>query len=382
MAYYPWSLISGLCVYSSGWFASKKAAIIFIVFLACTAVSGKFYNSFSDMVKVYLDASANGKTTQDLKALSTETLNALPYKNRMVDLSGSVLKAAGTRGYYNKRYGVNITKDGYTVGQYAQTDTDYEVEQMIAFKQYLDAKGISLLYVCEPTKYIEDKFFYEQFGTESFVNRNTDLFLSSISKEGIACLDLRDNIRQEKIDPMSLFYKTDHHWTVPAARWAASKVAEKLNQNSDRTGYSIDLSLYSGNNFNQVEYKKCWLGEQGRLVSTKYIGLDDYTMMEPKYATSYTVTADDGSVKAEGDFNIFINKSVYEPKDNFASASSWHYSYKAYNGMTIQNNNIDKGRVLVLGDSFEQPMVPFLSLGIHNMKLVVLREIQGSIRDY
>lgn len=362
--------------------SNRVIAIIFIVFLACTAISGKFYNSFSDMVKVYLDTSANGKTTQDLKALSTETMNALPYKNRMVGLSGSVFKIVGTRSYYNKLYGLNITTDGYSVKKYNYTSTDYEVEQITAFKKYLDTKGISLLYVSEPTKYIDDMYFYEQFGTESYVNRNTDLFLSRISKAGIAYLDLRDNIRKEKLDSMSLFYKTDHHWTVPAARWAASKVAEKLNQNSERTGYNIDLSLYSESNFNQVKYEKCWLGEQGRLVSTKYIGLDDYTMMEPRYATNYTVTADDNSIKAEGDFNIFINKSVYESKDNYATTPSWHYSYRAYNGMTIQNNNIEKGKVLVLGDSFEQPMVPIFSLGIHNIKLVVLRDIQGSIRDY
>lgn len=234
----------------------------------------------------------------------------------------------------------------------------------------------------EPTKYIDDMYFYEQFGTESYVNRNTDLFLSRISKAGIAYLDLRDNIRKEKLDSMSLFYRTDHHWTVPAARWAASKVAEKLNQNSGRTGHNIDLSLYLESNFNQVKYEKCWLGEQGRLVSVNYIGLDDYTMLEPKYATSYTVTADDNSVKAEGSFDIFINKLIYESIDNYASTASWHYSYKAYNGMTIQNNNIEKGKVLVLGDSFEKPMVPFLSLGIHNIKLILLREIEGSIRNY
>ena len=42
-------------------------------------------------------------------------------------------------------------------------------------------------------------------------------------------VDLRDNIRQEGIDPMSLFFRTDHHWTVPAAKWAAQITAQKLN---------------------------------------------------------------------------------------------------------------------------------------------------------
>lgn len=96
------------------------------------------------------------------------------------------------------------------------------------------------------------------------------------------------------------------------------------------------------------------------MLSVNYIGLDDYTMMEPDYATSYTLIANDKTVKAEGDFNISINKSVYETTEDYASASSWHYSYNAYNGMSIQNHNIKSGNVLVLGDSFEMPMVPFL----------------------
>ena len=117
---------------------------------------------------------------------------------------------------YNRSYGMNITTTGYNVGRYEKTSTDYEVQQMTDFKNYLDSKGIRLLYVNEPAKYIDDAYYTEQFGGESYLNRNADLFLQRISEAGIESLDLRDCIAEEGLDPMSLFYRTDHHWTVPA----------------------------------------------------------------------------------------------------------------------------------------------------------------------
>lgn len=360
---------------------NKVICVLFFCIIACTAIGSRFYDSFSDMVKLYMDASVNGKTSQDMKAVSTDMLNTLPYKDKLVGLSGEVFKLAGTRSYYNGSYGLNITTDGYSVGRYNETSTDYEVGQMRAFKEYLDTKGISLLYVSAPAKYIEDEYYLKQFGNETYLNRNTDLFLSRISQEKIEFLDLRECIKNENIEPLSLFYRTDHHWTVPASRWAASKVAKKLNQSFSDAGYHIDLSLYDESRFNTVTYEKCWLGEQGKLVSVNYIGLDDYTMMEPQYGTDYKVVADDQSVTAEGDFGVFINKSVYESEKDYYSAPSWHYSYGFYNGQTVHNNNAANGNVLVLGDSYQASMLPFLSLGIRDIKLIVPRDIQGSVRD-
>ena len=121
-------------------------------------------------------------------------LEALPCKPALVELNGAFLKSAGTRSYYSRSDQVNITTQGYSVGQYAATSTDYEVEQLVDFKAYLDAKGIDLLYVNEPAKYIDDAFYREQFGGESYLNRNADLFLERIAAAGIEYLDLRDCI--------------------------------------------------------------------------------------------------------------------------------------------------------------------------------------------
>ena len=48
----------------------------------------------------------------------------------------------------------------------------------------------------------------------------------------------------------------------------------------------------------------------------------------------------------------------------------------------IRNNNVNNGNVLVLGDSYEQVMSPFLSLGVNEVRTLVLRSYEGSLQDY
>ncbi len=367
-------------------------SVCFIAFIGITAICTKVWSGFSDLlticaqqaIETYVTGSGE-ETTEESEQLTLANvedalLEDLPYKTSLVEFGGTLLKEAGTRSYYNNSYGINITSTGYCVGCYDQTSTDYEVEQMISFKEYLDEKGIQLLYVSEPAKYIDDSFYQEEFGGESYLNRNTDLFLSRISEAGIDYIDLRDNIQEEGIDSLSLFYRTDHHWTVPAAKWAAEIIAERLNESY---GYHIDLSLYDDDKFNTVYYEDAWLGEQGRKVAKSYVGLDDYTMMEPLYDTSYTI---DRSSTLEGDFGLFIKKYVYDyiydTEADLYTASLLHYSYMAYVGSRIHNNNADYGKILVLGDSYESPVIPFLTLGIQEVTLFVPRELsETTVRE-
>ncbi len=349
--------------------------VCFCAMLIYTAITTGIWERFVDLLEVCAQEFQENDdgTAYTLDILGDDLLESLSYKTSLVELSGSLMKRAGIRSYYNTDYGINITTTGYHVGRYDQTSTDYEVEQMIAFKEYLDDLDIQLLYVSEPTKYIDDSFYQEEFGGESYINRNTDLFLERIGDAGISYIDLRENIIEEDLDSLSLFYRTDHHWTVPASKWAAQIIAERLNE---EYGYSIDLSLYDDELFYAAAYKQAWLGEQGRKVAKSYIGLDDYTMIEPLYETSYTIYGDD--TQTTGSFDLFINKTCYDTEADPYTAGSWHYSYSGRMEELIHNNNAEYGNVLVLGDSYEASMLPFLTLGIENVTLIIPRELSDT----
>lgn len=369
------------------------SALLTHSYLNFTTIASKFSDMCEDNIEVgeehmpeTMKSNMQELTlAQKVSAIMTEEentlLNKLPYKNTMIELSGIALKTANTRSYYNVSNGINITTDGYNVGCYGRTSTDYEVQQMVEFKKYLDSKGIRLLYVSEPTKYIDDAYYEEQFGGESFINRNTDLFLQRISDAGIDYLDLRDNIKEEGIDPSSLFYRTDHHWTVPASLWASKTIAQKLNTDYN---YQIELSKYDESNMDTVKYQNCWLGEQGKKVAKSYIGLDDYTMMKPSYETEYEIKDSQGNITAAGDFGIFVNTDVYDLETDPYTMGSWHYSYNNFKYSFICNQRVKEGKALVLGDSYTNSMIPFLSLGIHEVEVIIPRELADdeSVRNY
>ena len=131
-----------------------------------------------------------------------------------------------------------------------------------------------------------------------------DKFLGRIREKGIPTIDLRENIREEGLNIKDFFYRTDHHWTTKATLWAVKIIADGLNK---YCGYSIDTSIYNVDNYNMVEYKKAWLGEQGRKVSGAYVGLDDFTEIKPKFETSYTFKFPDGN--KDGTFDMFVKRT-------------------------------------------------------------------------
>ena len=83
------------------------------------------------------------------------------------------------QGYYSDQ-DIFIMDDGTILDSSAKTTTDYEVEQTVALRDFLAEREIPMLYVNEPTKYIDDAFFTNAFARETWSNRNMDKFLSRI----------------------------------------------------------------------------------------------------------------------------------------------------------------------------------------------------------
>ena len=126
----------------------------------------------------------------------------------MIDLTGAMAKALRMQGYYSDQ-DIFIMDDGTILDSSAKTTTDYEVEQTVALRDFLAEREIPLLYVNEPTKYIDDAFFTNAFARETWSNRNMDKFLSRIRQAGVNAIDLRDNIREENLNVLDLFYRTE-----------------------------------------------------------------------------------------------------------------------------------------------------------------------------
>lgn len=351
------------------------AAMTFVIILLVGFIRN---NSFAILQQLseYLGKPTDKIDTESIDTIDAEFANNIFMKQQLVDFNGFVAKKLGMKGLYSD-IGVYVTDDNYIVSPYKKTTTDYEYSETVGLRDFLEANGINFLYVNEPTKYIDDKFFSDEFGIETYSNRNMDLFLSRLREEDVKVIDLRDNIKAEKINVRNLFYRTDHHWTVGAGLWATKIIAQELN---DEFGYNIDMSLYDEEKFEKTVWKSCWLGEQGKKVSEIYVGLDDYMRIRPTYATSYTFENGDGST-FKGTFDDFIDDSRYDVNNDVYQNESWHYSYNIIKGV---NDNVGEGKILILGDSFEHVTQPFLSLGVHKADYLCLRDWDNEIklRDY
>ena len=139
------------------------------------------------------------------------------------------------------------------------------------------------------------------------------------------------------------------------------------------------MSLYNPENYEMKEWKSCWLGEQGRKAGKTCVGLDDYTEVKPKFGTSYTFKGI--GTLYEGAFDRFIDEWAFDPERDVYESNSWHH---AYNRINCINHNAEKGKLLILGDSYAAVTHCFLSLGIHEVDSLILRDHDDSfnLRSY
>ena len=307
--------------------------------------------------------------------LSNQYDNGFWHRSDFIWGNGAIAKQLGMRGYYSD-LGVLVYNGDYIVSAGNKTSTDYEIEQLKRLAEVAKAKGTGVLYVNAPAKYLDDSIISESFGIESYSNRKADDLMRRLRGEtDIACVDLREDIVMEGKDIYSMFYRTDHHWTVPVGLWAARRTARALNES---LGFEIDLSRYDDDRFTSTHYHDAWVGEQGQKISEGYIGRDDFTCIEPKAEQHYSVTDLVANTTKEGGFELLLDKSVFDGSD---PSASWHYSYMpgSLDFSKVVNHDVDKLKILYLCDSYSYVVVPFLCQGIREVTTIIPRSYSGDI---
>ena len=357
--------------------AKKILALLFVLLLVFVWFKSAPYttqqNIFDFIVSAVFHSEPEAVPALNMQEIELEYVDSLQMKNDLIDINGALAKIMNVQGYYSDM-GMYITDERYIVSMSEQTSTDYEYDEIMAFKNYLDGQGIRLLYVNAPTKYTDDMLFSEEFGIESYSNRNADLLLQRIADGGVNTIDLRREMEEEGMIITNMFYRTDHHWTTRTGLWAARKIAEGLNQ---YCGYAIDTSIYDEENYSFKVWNDCWLGEQGRKLALSYVGLDDYEEIKPDFQTNFLFKY--GEEYIPGTFDEFVNEALYDTEINVYDAGSWHYSYFWRNAV---NQDVEYGKILFLGDSYAHVVEPFLALGVREINVLALRDFYGNLQEY
>lgn len=256
------------------------------------------------------------------------------------------------------------------------------------FKDNLRDKEVKLIYVMPPDKYVPGKTSIYKGLPYNYANETADNFLKYISNEGIDYIDLRSDLMKNTKNLDELFYKTDHHWRIETAFDEFVSLAYTLN---DEYGEDIKcLDYYTDkNNYNFINYKNNFLGSMGRKTGVYYNGIDDFTLIFPKFKTKYSFYSKTGEyeLNLEGRFeDVLISAHALNYNENIYSADSDKYfSYLMGNQgiVHITNENKRNGlKVMFIKDSYTVPLAAFLSTAVSDVYMIDPRYYDGDITKY
>lgn len=248
-------------------------------------------------------------------------------------------------------------------------DEDNEIfDYVMRVKRLQDAvsaHGTKVLLVVTPAKYDEA---YTKFRIGMPVNDPgyiMDEMLLYSNRLGIETLDLREYIPNKELSYEEAFFKTDHHWTIPAAFKATQVVCDKI---ADSFGEELDPDNYYLNvdNYDVITYKSAMFGSMGRKTGVHFCDLEDFTAYWPKFTGNYSrkYLRENGMwTNVDGSFTeTLMNAEVLLDTNDIYSESQ----YNLYlDGLTIyeqiiNEDNPDGCSMFLIRDSYFSPVIAFL----------------------
>lgn len=304
-------------------------------------------------------------------------------KQSYITLNGAFQRFMGLR-HVNDRYRMD---NGHLTYVIPKTDVTVQAENTIAFRDTLAEMGIPFGYVSTLFK-IDPSDKQLPDGVEDFSGENTDAFLSALEQQDVSVLDLRKREQEQGLDHYSLYFVTDHHWTPEAGFWACTQVTDWLTTLDER--FATDPELTELRNYDCTVYEDIFCGSAARRVGPMYAGLDDVTVISPKFETEFSLTIPQADISRHGTYADTLLFSEHLTRENMLENSV----YSVYLGedqplLTITNHsreqNLDvrsaQKKLLILKDSSALVVAPFLALSYDEICLIDLRLFEGSLLE-
>lgn len=303
------------------------------------------------------------------------------FREDIVELSGAINKALGIKILKDAEVTTIALDSGYL--KYLYYRNDYianNIEDIIELDNYLEELDMEFVYCQAPSK-IFDEMDIIPGCIENYRDEDKDIIVQNLKSADVDILDIRDYMPNVYEDYMSYFYITDHHWKVETGLWVSTLLASYLNKDH---GFEINLEKFNLENYNVKRYKDASLGSQGKKVSLGYIAREDFSLLYPRDEQNWTVTIPEVGINETGDFELILDETQLDGDDlyNDNMYAAYIYGDQAY--MSIVNNEIDDNgdKILIIGDSMNEVIVPFLATGCRQVDRIDLRLFDGSLRNF
>lgn len=334
-------------------------------------------------VQANCQTDALGKVNTLIDRWEADAAQKLFMQERLVELDGLAARVFDKHFVRDTDYSSSVVKDNHGWLQFINFNTHpAEVLQNIAAYQQL---GVPIVYVQPPTKYIEG---YTEFPPT--LHDRTDEAVANtatlLAEAEAPYIDLREQAERDDLPREQMFYRTDHHWRVETAFWAAGQTVAELNR---LYGWDIDADGFFCNidNWRQTTGERNFLGSQGRRVGRFYGGVDDFTLLTPDFSTDFAVTIrrqnGETEQKQGGFAEVLLDQDMLDAKDIYTNryGAYWGADYPA---VLADNLNNDDGKtVLIIKDSYALPYGAFLATMLDKLYMVDLRYFdEAKLADY
>lgn len=369
---------------------------IFLIMIFVMAVMS-VYNLFDK----YKDSEAPDYTIQSFE---NDFKTNLFLRQEIIEFHGLTQKWIGNNSVEDPETGKVIKNNwGQLTSLPGKKDFSEFSENLSKITEACKAEDITQIYAQAPFKILPG-YSREQLpaGFVTEANNNADMFISQMEKSGVDVFDFRTILEEnEEIPVNELFYKTDHHWTVPTAFYAAGEFAKYLSEKYDYCSDEEIELLTDKNNFKFTTMENCYLGSWGRRTGVLYAGVEDFTYITPDFETDFSIkrVAGDAVYENRGSFYDMVmspkrvEKEKYGPSEEelaagFGDNGIYTDLYSVYMDgfvaeMHMINHKSDNDKkVLIFQDSFGFPFSPFMSFTAKETRVIDLRNWSGDINSY
>lgn len=341
-------------------------AVVFLIFIYGMALWFLFSpkTDYSSSEKRYLqkfpDANVEKVLSGDFGSeFETFFADQFPQRNTWVGLNAYTTLAEGNNG----ASGVYNCKNGYLINKPVSTDNnlDKNVGAVVDFAKTIDAPTTVML--VPSTGYIADDVlptFHDKYNDDEDISKIS----STLSKEKIGFVDLRERFKSEYKNGSQLYYKTDHHWTTKGAYTGYQELCKALGviPIDDSTLKKDSYPDFYGTTYSSSGF---WLTPP-----------DNIEIWSNPNNSSKNI-----SVKITEGANIKTSGSMYFT-DHLKEDDKYPVFIDGNHALTeITNTNAKNGTILLIKDSFSHSLAPFLAENYSKVVLVDLRYYKESVSD-
>nr|WP_296170982.1 DHHW family protein [uncultured Ruminococcus sp.] len=339
-------------------------AVVFLIFIYGMALWFLFSpkTDYSSSEKRYLQKFPDTNVEKVLSGdfgseFETFFADQFPQRNTWVGLNAYTTLAEGNNG----ASGVYNCKNGYLINKPVSTDNnlDKNVGAVVDFAKTIDAPTTVML--VPSTGYIADDVlptFHDKYNDDEDISKIS----STLSKEKIGFVDLRERFKSEYKNGSQLYYKTDHHWTTKGAYTGYQELCKALGITpiDDSTLKKDSYPDFYGTTYSSSGF---WLTPPDNIE----------IWSNPKNSDKNI------SVKITEGANVKTSGSMYFT-DHLKEDDKYPVFIDGNHALTeITNTNAKNGTILLIKDSFSHSLAPFLAENYSKVVLVDLRYYKESV---